>query len=74
MSISAPKSRNIEPEALVGKDLRDSPSPAYDQTPPHQLDHGTECRIHSILKHLQGGRLHHLPGQEGPSGQKKKTG
>lgn len=29
-------------------------SPTYDQTPPHQLDHGTKCHIQSSLKHLQG--------------------
>lgn len=45
---------NKSQNQLGSKRLLRSSSLTYNPTPPWELDHGTECHIQPLLKHLQG--------------------
>ena len=48
----------------VGKYLlRSTPIPTHPTMP---TDHVSQCHIYTVLEHLQGWQLHHLPGQSVP--------
>lgn len=55
-------------QLLITESLRQerplrSSSPAFDQSPPCQLDHSTKCHAQLFFGHLEGWQLYHHPGQ-----------
>lgn len=72
--LHVPKSRNTEPQALVGKDLWDSPGPAYDQTLLCQLERGTSAASSLSLNISRDGDSTATLGREAVQARKEEKG